>query len=56
MIFKQRKCKVVEMRFFAGLPAREIALVLKTTEATVRRDWIIAKSWLFRYLQGRAPA
>jgi len=54
--FDDRKCKVVEMRFFAGLPAREIALVLKITEATVRRDWVIAKAWLFRYLHGQAPA
>jgi RNA polymerase sigma factor (TIGR02999 family) len=54
--FDERKCKVVEMRFFAGLRAREIAHVLKTTEATVRRDWIIAKGWLFRYLQGQATA
>jgi RNA polymerase sigma factor (TIGR02999 family) len=54
--FDDRKCKVVEMRFFAGLPAKEIAAVLKTTEATVRRDWVIAKAWLFRYLQGQAPA
>jgi RNA polymerase sigma factor (TIGR02999 family) len=46
-----RKYQVVEMRFFAGLGAKEIALVLKTTEATVRRDWIIAKGWLFRYLE-----
>jgi RNA polymerase sigma factor (TIGR02999 family) len=55
-VFDDRKCKVVEMRFFAGLPAKEIAVVLKTTEATVRRDWVIAKAWLFRYLQGEAPA
>jgi RNA polymerase sigma factor (TIGR02999 family) len=54
--FDERKCKVVEMRFFTGLRSKEIALVLKTTEATVRRDWIIAKAWLFRYLQGEAPA
>ncbi|HXR78284.1 MAG TPA: ECF-type sigma factor [Bryobacteraceae bacterium] len=50
--FDARKCRVVEMRFFAGLQAKEIAVVLKTTEATVRRDWIIAKAWLFRYLEG----
>src|SRR5262245_46094386 len=50
--FDERKCQVVEMRFFAGLHAKEIAAVLKTTEATVRRDWIIAKSWLYRYLEG----
>jgi RNA polymerase sigma factor (TIGR02999 family) len=51
-ILDARKCSVVEMRFFAGLQAKEIAAVLKTTEATVRRDWMIAKAWLFRYLEG----
>lgn len=51
--FDARKCKVVEMRFFAGLRAKEIAVVLKTTEATVRRDWVIAKAWLSRYLKGQ---
>jgi RNA polymerase sigma factor (TIGR02999 family) len=49
-----RKCQVVEMRFFAGLAAKEIATVLGTTEATVRRDWVIAKAWLYRYLEGKA--
>jgi RNA polymerase sigma factor (TIGR02999 family) len=48
-----RKCQVVEMRFFVGLTAKEIAVVLHTTEATVRRDWTIAKAWLYRYLQGK---
>jgi len=52
--FDNRKCQVVEMRFFTGLPAKDIAAVLKTTEATVRRDWTIAKAWLFRYLEGRS--
>ena len=51
-----RKYQVVEMRFFAGLGAKEIAMVLKTTEATVRRDWIIAKGWLFRYLEEHSQA
>jgi RNA polymerase sigma factor (TIGR02999 family) len=55
-LFDARKCQVVEMRFFAGLAAKEIAVVLKTTEATVRRDWVIAKAWLFRYLEGHATA
>jgi RNA polymerase sigma factor (TIGR02999 family) len=52
--FDQRKCQVVEMRFFVGLGAKEIALVLNTSEATVRRDWMIAKAWLFRHLEGSA--
>ena len=50
--FDERKCRVVEMRFFAGLQAKQIAAVLNTTEATVRRDWIIAKGWLYRHLEG----
>jgi len=54
-VFDPRKCQVVEMRFFGGLEAKEIAAVLKTSEATVRRDWMIAKAWLFRYLEGCAP-
>jgi RNA polymerase sigma factor (TIGR02999 family) len=52
--FDARKSQVVEMRFFGGLAAKEIAAVLNTTEATVRRDWIIAKGWLFRYLEEHA--
>lgn len=52
--FDSRKGQVVEMRFFVGLGAKEIALVLNTSEATVRRDWVIAKAWLFRHLEGSA--
>ena len=52
-VFDARKCQVVEMRFFAGLRAKEIAVALNTTEATVRRDWNIAKAWLFRFLEGQ---
>jgi RNA polymerase sigma factor (TIGR02999 family) len=52
--FDPRKCQVVEMRFFAGLEAKEIATVLGTTEATVRRDWAIAKAWLYRFMEQKA--
>lgn len=50
--FDDRKSRVVEMRFFGGLEAKDIATVLGTTEATVRRDWKIARAWLYRRLQG----
>jgi len=50
--FDLRKSQVVEMRFFAGLAARDIATVLGVTEPTVRRDWNIARAWLYRRLQG----
>ena len=52
--FDERKYQVVEMRFFASLSAKDIALVLRTTEATVRRDWTIARAWLCRRLEGEA--
>ena len=54
--FDARKCRVVEMKFFGGLEAKDIANVLGTTEATVRRDWQIAKAWLYRHLQGGSAA
>jgi RNA polymerase sigma factor (TIGR02999 family) len=50
--FDSRKSQVVEMRFFAGLSAKDIATVLDTSEATVRRDWNIARAWLYRRMQG----
>jgi len=50
--FDSRKARVVEMRFFGGLAAKDIASVLNTTEATVRRDWKIARAWLYRRMQG----
>ena len=50
--FDPRKSQVVEMRFFGGLSAKDIATVLDTTEATVRRDWKIARAWLYRRMQG----
>ena len=54
--FDPRKSQVVEMRFFGGLSAKDIATVLNTTEATVRRDWNIARAWLYSRMQGeRAP-
>jgi len=46
-----RKSQVVELRFFAGLSAKETAEVLKVSEETVLRDWKLAKSWLRRELK-----
>jgi RNA polymerase sigma factor (TIGR02999 family) len=45
-----RKSQVVELRFFAGLSARETAEVLSVSENTAQRDWQFAKSWLRREL------
>ena len=48
----EQQSKIVELRFFGGLSAEETAEVLKVSPATVRRDWSIAKLWLYRELGG----
>jgi RNA polymerase sigma factor (TIGR02999 family) len=48
--FDSRKAQVVEMRYFAGLTADEIASVLHISPQSVNRDWSLAKSWLVREL------
>lgn len=46
-----RKAQVVEMRCFGGLSNQEVAAALKTSLATVKRDWTVAKAWLLRELK-----
>lgn len=41
-----RQARVVEMRFFAGLPNEAIARALDVSERTVERDWRFARAWL----------
>ncbi|RDJ25430.1 RNA polymerase subunit sigma [Bosea caraganae] len=48
----ERLVKVVECRFFAGYSEEETARILGISARTVRRDWLQAKAWLFRELQG----
>jgi RNA polymerase sigma-70 factor (ECF subfamily) len=45
-----RKSRVVELRYFGGLSLEEAALVMGVSVATVRRDWSLARAWLFREL------
>ena len=49
-----RKSEVVELKFFGGLAAEEIAEVLQVSPKTVLRDWQFAKLWLCRELAGTA--
>jgi RNA polymerase sigma factor (TIGR02999 family) len=46
-----RKGQIVEMRFFGGLSLEETAEALNVSVATVRRDWSLARAWLFRELK-----
>jgi len=47
-----RPAQVVECRYFAGYSEPETARVLGISERTVRREWTLAKAWLYRQLAG----
>lgn len=48
--------RIVELRFFAGLTVEETAHVVGRSPRTVKREWALARAWLFRELQDRAAA
>ena len=45
-----RQSQIVEMRYFTGLSHEEIAEVLGLSVTTIKREWKIARLWLFREL------
>jgi RNA polymerase sigma-70 factor, ECF subfamily len=51
--FDPRKSRVVELRYFGGLSVTETAEVLGISPETAKRDWKLAKAWLFSELAGR---
>jgi RNA polymerase sigma factor (TIGR02999 family) len=47
------QARLVELRYFAGLSIDETAEVLHVSPATVKREWVSAKAWLYREMSGR---
>jgi RNA polymerase sigma factor (TIGR02999 family) len=47
-----RKAHLVELRYFGGLSIEESAEAMQCSPMTVKRDWAIAKAWLYRDLSG----
>ena len=47
-----RAARVVELRYFGGLSTEEIAQSLDVSPATVKRDWLVARAWLYGQLCG----
>ena len=47
-----RKCRAIELRYFAGLSMEEIAQALDVSPVTVRRDLRMAEAWLHNEMQG----
>jgi len=45
-----RQSRIVEMRFFGGLSIDETSQVLKLSSTTIKREWTVARAWLYREL------
>ena len=48
--FDERKSRIAELRYFAGLTVEETAEALSISPETVNRDWRLAKAWLRKEL------
>lgn len=44
--------RIVELRYFGGLTVEETAHVVGRSARTVKREWQLARAWLFRELHG----
>jgi RNA polymerase sigma-70 factor (ECF subfamily) len=51
-LFEQspRQAQIVELRFFGGCSEEEIAHILVISVRTVKRDWRVARAWLYAEL------
>ena len=43
--------RLIELRFFGGLPIEETAVVMGISAATVKREWATARAWLRREMK-----
>lgn len=50
----QRQARIVELRYFGGLTEDETAEILQISTRTVKRDWTVARAWLYGELTRRA--
>jgi RNA polymerase sigma factor (TIGR02999 family) len=48
----ERKARVVEMKFFAGMTSQEMADAIHVSDATIERDWTLARAWLIKAMKG----
>ncbi|MEX2263948.1 MAG: sigma-70 family RNA polymerase sigma factor [Bryobacteraceae bacterium] len=51
-----RQSKVIELRYFGGLSLEETAEAMTVSVGTVRRDWSLARAWLFRELSRKGAS
>jgi RNA polymerase sigma factor (TIGR02999 family) len=46
-----RQAQLVELRYFGGLTVEEAATFLGLSARTIKRDWNLAKAWLYQRLK-----
>jgi len=51
-----QQSRIVELRFFGELSVEETAELLGISPATVKREWALAKGWLYRQIAGGSYA
>jgi RNA polymerase sigma factor (TIGR02999 family) len=49
-VLDAQQCRLVELKFFAGLTIEESAEALGVSTSTVEREWAMAKAWLYHRL------
>jgi RNA polymerase sigma factor (TIGR02999 family) len=52
----ERKSRMLELRYFAGLELTEIAQAMDISESTVKRQIRLAHAWLHRHMSGEDPS
>ncbi|MEO7711559.1 MAG: sigma-70 family RNA polymerase sigma factor [Gemmatimonadaceae bacterium] len=53
-VYDAEQVRIVELRYFAGLTVEETARIVGRSPRTVKREWRLAKAWLYRELSGAA--
>jgi DNA-directed RNA polymerase specialized sigma24 family protein len=49
------QARIVELRFFVGLSVEETASAIGKAPRTVKREWQLARAWLYRELRTPRP-
>lgn len=53
--FDARQSRIVELRYFGGLSVEECACLLNVSPKTIKRDWSVARAWLYGELTKNRP-
>jgi RNA polymerase sigma factor (TIGR02999 family) len=49
--FDPGQAKIVELRYFGGMTIEETGEVLQISPATVKREWVMARAWLYEKMK-----